>query len=166
MKFMENLKKKKANNKGFSLVELIIVIAIMAILVGIVGTQVIPYLERSREAKDLQILNSFSTAAVSAYTMNADAASKTVVVTIPKTGDATVTFDGTASSDAAVVKIATDIKTLSGYNNVPAETVWASKNGDLITSIVITIDPAAKKIEVVAQKTDGTQVLETVTSYL
>ena len=39
---------KKLNNKGFSLVELIIVIAIMAILVGVVGTQVIPYLERSR----------------------------------------------------------------------------------------------------------------------
>ncbi|MBQ6094530.1 MAG: prepilin-type N-terminal cleavage/methylation domain-containing protein, partial [Lachnospiraceae bacterium] len=36
---------KKLNNKGFSLVELIIVIAIMAILVGVVGTQVIPYLE-------------------------------------------------------------------------------------------------------------------------
>ena len=31
---------KKINNKGFSLVELIIVIAIMAILVGIVGTSI------------------------------------------------------------------------------------------------------------------------------
>jgi len=43
---------KKLNNKGFSLVELIIVIAIMAILVGVVCPQVIPYLERSRKAKD------------------------------------------------------------------------------------------------------------------
>ena len=47
--------KRKADNKGFSLVELIIVIAIMAILVGVVGTQVIPYIEKSRKAKDTQI---------------------------------------------------------------------------------------------------------------
>ena len=57
---------KKLNNKGFSLVELIIVIAIMAILVGVVGTQVIPYLENSRKAKDQQILSAWNTAAVSA----------------------------------------------------------------------------------------------------
>ena len=56
MKFMSKLQKKrdelKKDNNGFSLVELIIVIAIMAILVGIVGTQVIPYINKSREAKD------------------------------------------------------------------------------------------------------------------
>ena len=37
---------KKLDNKGFSLIELIIVIAIMAILIGIVGTQVVPYIEK------------------------------------------------------------------------------------------------------------------------
>ena len=58
---------KKLNNKGFSLVELIIVIAIMAILVGVVGAQVIPYLERSREGKDLQIISGWNTSATSAY---------------------------------------------------------------------------------------------------
>ena len=58
---------KKLNNKGFSLVELIIVIAIMAILVGVVGSQVIPYLENSRKAKDIQVLSSWNTSAMSAY---------------------------------------------------------------------------------------------------
>lgn len=43
---------KKMDNKGFSLVELIIVIAIMAILVGIIGSQVVPYIEKSRVSKD------------------------------------------------------------------------------------------------------------------
>ena len=62
---------KKLNNKGFSLVELIIVIAIMAILVGVVGTQVIPYLEKSRKAKDTQVLSGWNTAAVSAYSSEA-----------------------------------------------------------------------------------------------
>lgn len=42
---------KKINNKGFSLVELIIVIAIMAILVGIVGTQVLPYIDKAKKRK-------------------------------------------------------------------------------------------------------------------
>lgn len=48
---------KKQDNKGFSLVELIIVIAIMAILVGIIASQVIPYMEKSRESKDITILD-------------------------------------------------------------------------------------------------------------
>ena len=38
------------SNEGFSLVELIIVIAIMAILVGVVALAVIPNLEKSRES--------------------------------------------------------------------------------------------------------------------
>ncbi len=59
------------DEKGFSLVELIIVIAIMAILVGIVGSQVLPYLNKSREAKDQQILSAWVTAATSAYASNA-----------------------------------------------------------------------------------------------
>lgn len=50
-------KNEKKDNKGFSLVELIIVIAIMAILVGIVGTQVLPYIDKSRHAKDVQVLS-------------------------------------------------------------------------------------------------------------
>ncbi|MCR5587482.1 MAG: type II secretion system GspH family protein, partial [Lachnospiraceae bacterium] len=51
----------KANNKkGFSLVELIIVIAIMAILVGVVASQVIPYMEKSRKGKDQQQLSSLT----------------------------------------------------------------------------------------------------------
>lgn len=44
---------KKLNNKGFSLVELIIVIAIMAVLIGVLAPQYIKYVERSRESADL-----------------------------------------------------------------------------------------------------------------
>ena len=42
----------KKNNKGFSLVELIIVIAIMAVLVGIFAASYMKYLEKGREAVD------------------------------------------------------------------------------------------------------------------
>ena len=45
---------KKMNNKGFSLVELIIVIAIMAVLIGVLAPQFIKYVERSRNSTDIQ----------------------------------------------------------------------------------------------------------------
>ncbi|MEA5039942.1 MAG: prepilin-type N-terminal cleavage/methylation domain-containing protein [Clostridiaceae bacterium] len=58
----------KKNNKGFSLVELIIVIAIMAVLVAVLAPQYIKYVEKSRESKDLaaldEILRAAQTAAV------------------------------------------------------------------------------------------------------
>ena len=49
------------NNKGFSLVELIIVIAIMAVLIGVLAPQFIKYVERSRESTDLQNLEEMKT---------------------------------------------------------------------------------------------------------
>lgn len=49
---------KKKGKKGFSMIELIIVIAIMAILVALIGTQLIPMLEKSREKRDLTTLDS------------------------------------------------------------------------------------------------------------
>lgn len=45
---------KRKNNKGFSLVELIIVIAIMAILVGVLAPQFAKYLGKSKTATDVQ----------------------------------------------------------------------------------------------------------------
>ena len=42
------------DNKGFSLVELIIVIAIMAVLVGVLAPLFIKYVEQSRRSRDIQ----------------------------------------------------------------------------------------------------------------
>lgn len=44
--------KKEMNNKGFSLVELIIVIAIMVILIAVLAPQYLRYVEKSRVASD------------------------------------------------------------------------------------------------------------------
>lgn len=55
---------KKMNNKGFSLVELIVVIAIMAVLVGVLAPTLIKNVEKSRESTDLQNLDTIRGAVV------------------------------------------------------------------------------------------------------
>lgn len=59
-------KQKSIGNKGFSLVELIIVIAIMAILIGVMAPQLLKYVERSRQSKDTQSVDTIHTAVVTA----------------------------------------------------------------------------------------------------
>ena len=57
---------KKMNNKGFSLVELIVVIAIMAVLIGVLAPQFIKYVEKSRQTTDIQNMDT-CVSAVRAY---------------------------------------------------------------------------------------------------
>lgn len=55
-------KNKEKKNKGFTLVELIIVVAILAILVGLLAPQYTKYVERSRQAADASNLDNLVTA--------------------------------------------------------------------------------------------------------
>lgn len=52
----------KQKNKGFSLLELIVSIAIMAVLSGMLAPQFFQYIERARETRDVQTLQVVYTA--------------------------------------------------------------------------------------------------------
>ena len=81
------LREKKKDNKGFTLVELVIVVAILAILVGILAPQYTKYVEKSRKTADVSNLENLVTAFKTAASDGTDQ--------IPA-GEYTISIDGTA----------------------------------------------------------------------
>lgn len=90
-----NKKQKSLTNKGFSLVELIIVIAIMAVLVGVLAPQYIKYVEKSRVSADAQQVEEF-TGAMTVLASDVDVtltSGETYTVTSDTTGKITISDD-------------------------------------------------------------------------
>lgn len=130
----KKLGKKQKNNKGFSLVELIVVIAIMAVLVGVLAPQLIKYVEKSREATDIQNCDSIATALKTYYSDKEDVTADVSV---------NVTADGVVESTEPAVKDA-------GLENTKLKgTGWTSKSGDKV-AITITYKHDTGKIEYTA----------------
>lgn len=84
---LKSFNKKKKDNKGFTLVELVIVVAILAILVGILAPQYTKYVEKSRQSADVSnlenIVKGFKVAAADTdYNIIPDGANSTAIFTI------------------------------------------------------------------------------------
>lgn len=157
--FNKENNEKKLNNKGFSLVELIIVMAIMAILVGVVGTQVIPYMNQAKESKDYQVVSSFATAAMTAYANNValtDAPTSTSDVTI-----SIYTSSATSGFEKAFVD---EVKNLTYADATAMQSAMGSDAGKSITDIKVTISVADRKITVQAIEVSGTGDAATTTN--
>ena len=117
----------KKNNSGFSLVELIIVIAIMAVLIGVLAPQFIKYVERSRESTDLQNIEEIKTAA-EAYVADKGLGKDDTITVKVEPSKATITVSTDATEKLAEYGIDPDKIKLKGKWKTPDDVIeWEYK---------------------------------------
>lgn len=103
----------KKNSKGFSLVELIIVIAIMAILAGAIAPALIRYIDKSRKSNDVSAAKTIKTAVETAMS------SEDTSYLLSTGTESTLTdLDGNTVKYCAVIEVQTDVVTGGTGNGI------------------------------------------------
>ena len=119
---------KKMNNKGFSLVELIIVIAIMAILIVVLAPQYLKYVERSRNSTDMQTATEFMDAcevwAADPYADPGFKSGDTIKITNATSTGAATLGGSTNGDDAVTAALKSTGLTLSDFK-CQSKTAWS-----------------------------------------
>ena len=141
---------KKMNNKGFSLVELIIVIAIMAVLIGVLAPAYLQYVEKSKKTNDCTTIGSVMDAIeiIAADPANTWASGTSITVELSATADASYT--GNTELVTALEGIVDPAKTTltSGWGSAEFSGEKQS-NGTVVFSLT---SPTGAEIEDVSPK--------------
>lgn len=130
-----NKKQKRLGNKGFSLVELIVVIAIMAILVAVLAPTLLSKIEDSREGTDLQALGELNTAVkeaiLSSEKVNEEMKDGTYEITLTS-GVPSIT--GKTAFNSALQKVIPEIEFKSKKAKADGVKIYVTVNNGRITT--------------------------------
>ena len=112
MKFFRNMYQKSKEQKGFTLVEMIVVLVIIAILAAITIPALLKYIDK---AKDKQLVINARTAYLAAET----AASEAYAANIAVPSDKKFTFNKSSAVDATkpITKVMVNAKDLTGLDS-------------------------------------------------
>lgn len=133
-----NKKQKTTTNKGFSLVELIVVIAIMAVLVAVLAPAMLRYVENSRKSKDAQAVAGLVTTTQAAIIDNAIGAGD-YIITVTGTNCTVSSNPTNDTAEAAIESALSDAYGANWSDDITLESnTWGSTGNNVEVTFTIT----------------------------
>ena len=155
---------KKMNNKGFSLVELIVVIAIMAVLVGVLAPTLIKNVEKSRESTDLQNLDTIRGAVVTTLSDETVAAKIPASSTTYKLDTTNVALDGSGAFETAfngkIKESLSKVGKLKSGNAVAAGNIFVTIDSNSAVKVYVASSASGAVATCKITKSDSNQAME------